>query len=121
VTLESPKQRKKNSEEKSEDIHPPDFENFWNAYPLHKAKAAAEKTFQKIIYAKIATPDELIEGAIRYAAERLGKDHQYTKHAATWLNAGCWNDEPAAAGASQGGSLASALRGLATIPDEETS
>jgi hypothetical protein len=44
---------------------------------------------------KLATPEELVSGAKRYAAERAGQDGKYTKHPATWLNNECWADEPA--------------------------
>jgi hypothetical protein len=95
------------------------FEDFWRAYPLHKAKAAAEKAYQKIIRTKRATPEQIVEGALRYADERRGQDPQYTKHAATWLNAECWNDEPAAAAASLGPQLAKVVRALADMPDRD--
>jgi len=39
-----------------------------------------------------ATPDQILQGAMRYAAERRGEDPRYTKHPATWLNKGCWSD-----------------------------
>jgi hypothetical protein len=39
-------------------------------------------------------PAALIEGARRYAGERAGQDPTYTKHPATWLRGGCWEDEP---------------------------
>jgi len=41
-------------------------------------------------YAKIAW----IAGAQRYAVERQGQPPKYTKHPATWLNGGCWEDDP---------------------------
>ena len=34
-----------------------------------------------------------LAGAQRYAAERKDQDPKYTKHPATWLNGGCWEDE----------------------------
>jgi hypothetical protein len=37
--------------------------------------------------------EALIAGAQRYAVERREQDPKYTKHPATWLNAGCWQDE----------------------------
>jgi hypothetical protein len=43
---------------------------------------------------KEATPQELIAGAMRYAAARMGQDHEYTKSPAAWLRDGCWRDEP---------------------------
>ena len=36
----------------------------------------------------------LIEATKHYAAQMAGKDSQYIKHPATWLNGKCWLDEP---------------------------
>jgi hypothetical protein len=43
----------------------------------------------------LATPEELLAGAMRYAAERVGQDPKFTKNPATWLNKGSYADEPA--------------------------
>jgi hypothetical protein len=68
------------------------FDRFWAAYPKRVAKEAARKAFAKA--AENGTDVEaLIAGAQRYAAERQGQDQKFTKHPATWLNAGCWEDE----------------------------
>lgn len=97
------------SEEPSEDIYrsirpaskpdkrakmPPEkFEEFWQAYPRKVSKGGALKAWAKAV--KATDPATLIAGAMRYAAERNGQDPTYTKHAATWLNQGCWADDPA--------------------------
>lgn len=39
-------------------------------------------------------PETLIAGAHRYRAETADKDPRYVKHPKTWLNQGCWQDEP---------------------------
>jgi len=39
------------------------------------------------------TAETLIAGARRYAIERKGQDPTYSKHPATWLNRGCYDDE----------------------------
>jgi hypothetical protein len=39
-----------------------------------------------------ATLEQILQGAMRYAAERRGDDPRCTKHPATWLNKGCWSD-----------------------------
>jgi hypothetical protein len=76
-----------------------EFEQFWRAYPRRVAKDAARKAFAKVRERGVAL-DVLVAGAKRYAAERAGQDPKYTKHPATWLNAGCWQDE---APAGEGG------------------
>jgi hypothetical protein len=70
----------------------PGFDDFWRAYPKRVAKEAARKAYGKAIE-RGATPAALLAGAQRYAAERKDQDPKYTKHPATWLNGGCWEDE----------------------------
>lgn len=70
-----------------------EFEEFWGIYPRRVAKLAALKAFTKA--RKIASLDDILAGARRYAAERANEDQQFTAHPASWLNAGRWMDEPA--------------------------
>jgi hypothetical protein len=70
------------------------FAAFWQAYPRHRAKHAAQKAFAAAIERGVA-PEALIAGAKCYALERAEEDPTYTKHPATWLNKGCWTDETA--------------------------
>lgn len=72
------------------------FESFWNQYPRKVDKGAAKKAYTSVIRNKQVTPAELLTGAMRYAAERIGQDPKYTKHATTWLHAESWANEPAA-------------------------
>jgi hypothetical protein len=72
------------------------FGEFWTAYPKKVGKLDAERAFAKAL--QRAGADELIAGARRYAGERSGQDQKFTKHPATWLNKGCWGDEPSATG-----------------------
>jgi hypothetical protein len=116
VTVDTQK-RESNSEEKSEEIDSirldlgdedsgrrpkgkdgdeisESFERFYQQYPRKAAKALASKAYRAVITKNLATPQELLAGAMRYAAERSGHDPKYTKHPTTWLNGGCWADEP---------------------------
>jgi hypothetical protein len=61
----------------------------------------------------------MLNGAMRYAAERTGQDQRYTKHPATWLNGQCWKDESNAAAPRATTGFASVLAGLAAIPDDD--
>jgi len=81
---------------------PPGFEQFWKAYPVRKAKEAAAKAYGKAV-AKVAAErgvdaaaaaGVILEAAGRYASECRGVEPSYRKHPATWLNGGCWDDEP---------------------------
>jgi hypothetical protein len=73
---------------------PSGFEEFWKIYPRKVAKLKAEKLYAAIIKTKRAAAGELLDGAMRYAAERANEDPKYTRHASTWLNGGCWADDP---------------------------
>lgn len=67
----------------------PRFEQFWNTYPRKAAKGAARRAWSKAV--RIATPDEIIAGAARYAADPH-RDASFTAHPATWLNSERWLD-----------------------------
>jgi hypothetical protein len=73
------------------------FESWWQQYPRKVEKPSALKAYARVIKNKEATSAELLSGAMRYAAERASQDAKFTKHPTTWLNKGCWNDEPAPA------------------------
>jgi hypothetical protein len=75
-----------------------EFEKFWSAYPRRVDRGDAELAYAKAIKAG-ATHDELLLGAMRYAAERdrvrdPAERRKYTRHAATWLNKKSWLNEP---------------------------
>lgn len=72
------------------------FDEFWRIYPRKVAKEAARRMYRKSL--KLTTSAEILRGAQQYAAERKEADPKYTKHPATWLNSGCWSDEPAPQG-----------------------
>ena len=95
-------------------------------YPRRVAKEAAAKGFAAAVKRGVE-PEQLIQGARRYAAERAGQEPRFTKHPATWLNGGCWEDEPpGGAVIDQDGNVVgyqqppqqSAGRGFATIAEE---
>lgn len=70
---------------------PDEFIDWYLAYPRHEARGQAEKAYTK---ARQSVPaDVLLAGAERYAADP-NREKAYTKLPATWLNAGCWEDEP---------------------------
>lgn len=71
------------------------FDSFWTTYPRRIAKVAAVKAWQKAI--ETTDPELIIDAAAKYATSVNGKERQYIKHPATWLNGGCWDDEPESA------------------------
>jgi hypothetical protein len=71
--------------------HPDEFLDWYLEYPRKAGRAAAEKAYAKA-RAK-ATAEQLQAGAKAYAADP-NRVPEYTKLPATWLNNGCWDDEP---------------------------
>jgi hypothetical protein len=68
-----------------------DFDQFWKIYPLKVGKGAALKAFLKAI--RTTDANIIIKGAQRYKLDP-NRSQAYTAHAATWLNAHRWLDEP---------------------------
>jgi hypothetical protein len=70
------------------------FETFWNAYPRHTNKKAAQSAFNKI------NPDADLLNIMLQSLAAWSKSPQWTKdggqfipHPATWLNGRRWEDE----------------------------
>lgn len=92
---DKPKAKKKRKEV------PPEFDEFYDNFPRHVGRGQAERAYIQAL--KYATPLALLEGAQRYALERLHQDPEYTKHPSTWLNGKCWLDDAAAPKANGNG------------------
>lgn len=82
----------KSSSEKTEH-HLEAFGAFWLTYPKRRAKEEARKAWIAAID-RGADPQHIVTAAKDYAHERHGQDPKYTKYPATWLNKGCYDDEP---------------------------
>lgn len=67
------------------------FDEFWSTYPRRTGKEAARRAWAKAL--TLADPDVIIAAAARYR-DKPGREPTYTKHPTTWLNQGCWDDEP---------------------------
>lgn len=69
---------------------------FWSKYPKKVGKKAALKSFKSVMKqvdrGKVHY-GEFMTGFEKYVASMQGKDLQYVKHFATWLNGEHWNDE----------------------------
>lgn len=70
----------------------PEFEKFYGAFPRRVERKRAEAAWLKAVNSGVA-PSTILAGAERYAEQRKDGDPQFTKHPASWLNAGCWDDE----------------------------
>lgn len=70
-----------------------DFEKFWKAYPKKKAKATAQRAFEKAI--KKTDLETILRGieAQKKSRQWQEADGRFVPHPATWLNAGAWDDE----------------------------
>ncbi|MEW2578400.1 hypothetical protein [Streptomyces syringium] len=69
------------------------FGAFWLSYPKKRDREAAKAAWIAALE-RGATPDRMLAAAQAYARERADEDPKYTKHPATWLNKGCYDDEP---------------------------
>jgi hypothetical protein len=67
-----------------------DFEAFWDAYPVKKAREPAEKSYLRAL--SRASPAVLLAAAKRYAAELKTPGAPYAKYPQTWLDEGRWLD-----------------------------
>lgn len=67
------------------------FNQFWAIYPRKENKQSARRAFKQAL--KAETLETIIAGALRYRDDP-NRDPMFTKHAATWLNNQCWNDDP---------------------------
>jgi hypothetical protein len=70
-----------------------EFDSFWASYPRKIGKEAAKKAFTKSLTK--TTAEKIMSGVEDLRIQVAGKDPQFTPHAATWLNAGRWDDEVA--------------------------
>ncbi|MGC5534283.1 helix-turn-helix domain-containing protein [Streptomyces sp. SR-10] len=80
---------------KKRDDHLKDFGAFYLVYPKHVEPENAKKAWIAAM-ARGVDPKHIIAVATRYAHERKGQNAKYTKYPATWLNKGCYDDEPEA-------------------------
>ena len=69
-----------------------DFDAFWDVVPRKIGKGQARTAYRRAI--KKTDPQTILSAMRTYAAERRGKDQQFTAHPATWLNGERWEDEP---------------------------
>lgn len=70
-----------------------DFAEWYEAFPRHVAKLAAQKAYRAARQREGVTGPLLLAGAKTYATESVAREKDKIKHPATWLNAGCWADE----------------------------
>jgi hypothetical protein len=92
------------------------FDEFWKMYPKKADKAAARRAWDKAL--RVVSADVLIDGAMRYRNDPNRED-AFTKNAATWLNAGSWENDPLPARVSTARKTGGELRmeHYATIAD----
>lgn len=69
------------------------FGAFWLTYPKKRSREEAQKAWCAALD-RGADPQKIVAAATSYARERANEDPKYTKYPATWLNKGCYDDEP---------------------------
>ncbi|MFI5891945.1 hypothetical protein ACIA5D_17730 [Actinoplanes sp. NPDC051513] len=65
--------------------------DFWKIYPKSADKPPARKAWLRALRDKKADPADLVDGAAKYRNDPRRKP-DYTKNAATWLNAESWKN-----------------------------
>ena len=86
------------------------FDDFWLQCPVKKSKKKAKALYEGVIKRGEATHAVLLEGIMKYAmSDEVQRG--YAKHPTTWLNGGCWDDEPTPARKQQS-AVMEAVRGL---------
>jgi len=68
-------------------------EEFWQAYPRKVKKITAMKALDRTCQKRVVEWRILIEAVKHYAEAKRREHPRFIMHAATWLNAGCWDDE----------------------------
>jgi len=69
------------------------FEEFYAAYPHKVAKGDARKAWAKAVV-RAGSPQIVIDGARRLAADPNLPEKRFIPHPASWLNGDRWDDEP---------------------------
>lgn len=67
---------------------------FWAICPRKVEKKAAMAKLDAIRKSGLVPWATFFAGLNRWAEESAGKEPRYVKHPPTWLNRGCWDDEP---------------------------
>ncbi len=80
----------------------PGFVAFWGIYPRRDSKLSAREAWPKALARAGGDAAVINDGAARYR-DWPGRDEQFPKMPATWLNNECWNDELAARRATRTG------------------
>jgi hypothetical protein len=107
VTVTPPRDREQRTDTEAEKKHsraralddgwPDDFrEVFWNDYARKAEKALAIRKLEAVRKSGKVTFEALISAVRRYAGACIHIETKFQKHPATWLNAGCWDDDAAA-------------------------
>ena len=77
------------------------FDEFWQAYPRHEGKKAAKTRFVQAVK-QGTSPEAIVAGARRFAADPNLPEKRFIPHPATWLNQARWEDDPLPARTTSG-------------------
>jgi hypothetical protein len=109
--------RKDNTRSRSEKSG--EFDRWYALYPKKVEKIAAQRSFTRLTASGAITFDNLMSVTTRFAASVAGKDKQFVKGPAVWLDKGCYLDEPDAPSQTPGGAIAPPTRDPSTFSDED--
>jgi hypothetical protein len=109
--------RKDNTRSPSE--RPSEFDRWYALYPKKVEKIAAQRSFTRLMASGTISFDDLMTATTRFRASVAGKDKQYVKGPAVWLNKGCYLDEPDAGSQTPGSVIAAPTQDPGTFTDDE--
>lgn len=90
LTPDTGRQSRHMNHTKQPSIELSQFNEFWEIYPLKKAKGKALEAYEKAL--KKATHADIIKGVKKYSKDPH-RDPKFTAYPATWLNQERWLDE----------------------------
>jgi hypothetical protein len=76
----------------SKEVLEPEFQTFMRQYPRPDDEDEARRAYFSTRRSGRATAPELLNGACRYAAEKIGVDPQFIKAPQNWLKHGSWKN-----------------------------
>jgi hypothetical protein len=69
-------------------------EVFWAAYPRKRDKQDAIKKLAELRKKRIVSFAALMKGVEQYAESERNSEPRHIKYPSTWINKGCWTNEP---------------------------
>jgi hypothetical protein len=90
---EGNRERNKETPAQARERESREFAEWYAPYPRHEDRIDAEKAYRAARKRGVSV-ETLLNGAIRYSQEKRGIEKKFIKLPATWLNKGCYDNQP---------------------------